>query len=131
MKVSELTGATLDYWVACAEGLPHPRINDGYCWFELPACDDDPAGAVDAAFTPSTDWSQGGPIIERELIAIAMGADQAASPGWSAHVGLIDYEEDFEQSGPTPLVAAMRAYVASKFGEEVPDEGIGAPRKAD
>lgn len=67
-------------------------------------------------FTPSTDWSQGGPIIERERIT------------------LIACDNDFEaqsrttplacEEGPTPLIAAMRCFVASRLGDEVdvPDE---------
>src|SRR5258706_9164358 len=74
MKVAQLTGPLLDYWVACSAGLLQPRVDDGFCWIEEPACDGDPAGALDAAFMPSTDWSQGGPIIEAERIHIAAPA---------------------------------------------------------
>jgi len=58
----------------------------------------------------STDWSQGGPIIEREKIATDYDHDvwNAAKYGLSWYVG-----------GPTPLIAAMRCYVASKLGDEV------------
>jgi len=47
MKVAELEGVLLDYWVARAEDLLHPHIDDGLCWVEEPACDGDPAGALD------------------------------------------------------------------------------------
>lgn len=56
----------------------------------------------------STDWSQGGPIIEREGIDLMkVGVKQ-----WRADCGPARY-------GPTPLIAAMRCYVASKLGDEV------------
>jgi hypothetical protein len=63
----------------------------------------------------SSDWEDAGPIIERERIGFGwIGDDNGAK--WAARVyGGYSYE------GSTPLVAAMRAYVASKFGAEVPD----------
>lgn len=68
----------------------------------------------------STDWSLGGPIIARERIDVTVAGDF-----WDGKiVGWRGTEEDgvaFDTlaSGPTPLIAAMRAYVASKFGETV------------
>lgn len=65
----------------------------------------------------STNWSQGGPIIEREVICLthpkydcwtAIGQD-------SADLEIPLWQED----GPTPLIAAMRCLVASKLGDEV------------
>jgi hypothetical protein len=70
-------------------------------------------------FEPSTDWSQGGPIIERE------GISPHGNPAWSAqysvtvrahHGGFRGY---FRHIGPTPLISAMRCFVASKLGDEV------------
>jgi len=63
-------------------------------------------------FWPSTDWSQGGPIIEREGIRLhrshtgAWWAASEATPGAPI-------------SGPTPLIAAMRCVVDSTLGDEV------------
>ena len=56
----------------------------------------------------STDWAHGGPVIEREGIAIYLYGDGE----WQAVL-----EKEYE--GPTPLIAAMRCYVASKLGDEV------------
>ena len=64
-------------------------------------------------YDPTENWSQGGPIIEREGIQI--------TPGWSAIIHkniFIDGLECFMQ-GPTALIAAMRCFVASRLGEEV------------
>lgn len=118
MKVTDLKGAQLDYWVAKAEGLAlSVDWNQGD--YILVG-----AGSGDLQrFSPSTDWSAGGPIIDRERITvIAWKRDQ-----WGAFVGdqhpYLDVKADWDEdaTGPTPLVAAMRAYVKSKFGEEVPD----------
>ena len=66
---------------------------------------------------PSELWEQGGPIIEREQISLMYIGAQ----GWSANFDLhFDYgEQEDPHTGPTPLIAAMRAYTASVFGEFV------------
>lgn len=74
-------------------------------------------------WSPSTDWAQGGPIIERELIetAPAYAEDGVSATGWMA-VRFNDEratQQPVMAEGPTPLVAAMRAYVASKLGPTV------------
>src|SRR5690242_10089625 len=103
MKVAELEGGALDYWVAKAKGdYPYtlPSERESYC---IP--------------NYSTDWSQGGPIIERERI------DTTWSDVWFAvhNAGGTDERKWKEFTGPTPLIAAMRVFVYSKFGEEVDD----------
>jgi hypothetical protein len=97
IKTSELTGAALDWAVAICEHNVgwEPEGEDRDCY--------------------STNWAQGGPIIEREKIAIDF--DGAAWCASDSHKPLANY-------GPTPLIAAMRCYCASKLGHEVdvPDE---------
>jgi hypothetical protein len=66
----------------------------------------------------STDWSQGGPIIEREKITISQGRDLIASI-WHEGCPILSDWYKFKQHGPTPLVAAMRCFVASKLGDEI------------
>ncbi len=95
MKTAELRGTALDWAVAKIEGA-------------LLEC-----GSVPDHFTPSTDWVQGGPIIERERLSLLL-IDKTG--GWAARTEA--YPPAYIQ-GPTPLVAAMRCYVASKLGEEV------------
>jgi hypothetical protein len=99
MKTNELTGAALDWAVHVAL---HGSC-DGYAEHEY-----------------STDWAQGGPIIEREQINIRVST---VGGEW---VGFTDNGWGVEgwSTGPTPLVAAMRCYVASKLGDtvDVPEE---------
>jgi hypothetical protein len=67
--------------------------------------------------SPSTNWAQGGPIIEREKIRLNCGDGTwgVAEGVWeAAHPRNI-----YVSFGPTPLVAAMRCYVASKLGDTV------------
>jgi len=64
-------------------------------------------------WNPSTNWAQGGPIIERERITV-----DAREHGtlWVAHSRQVGQDGI---TGPTPLIAAMRCFVASKLGDEV------------
>ena len=73
-------------------------------------------------YEPSTNWAQGGPIIERERITLD---GTAILNQWMAVFHVPD-EEPWEMRGPTPLIAAMRCYVASKLSNdiEVPKELI-------
>jgi hypothetical protein len=68
----------------------------------------------------STDWALGGPIIEREGIEIQRDDDDTPENRWYARIDFTNANGDFCIIGkfaPTPLVAAMRCYVASKQGE--------------
>ena len=101
VKINELTGAALDWAVAKCDGhdMEYFQVVDAYL--------------------PSTDWAQGGPIIERESISLACRPKDARGL-WCAVLGPNRFlSPDFEGYGPTPLIAAMRCYVASKLGDEV------------
>ena len=107
MKTNELTGAALDWAVAKCEPDDTLAIYFDEDTGE-PLCHDD--WESNQEYKPSTDWAQGGPIIERERIQLARVGDV-----WEAWV---DADGIFCQ-GPTPLIAAMRCYVTSKLGDEV------------
>jgi hypothetical protein len=97
-KTSELEGPLLDAAVAKAEGFDYlrpPPQREGWA--------------------PSRSWSVAGPIIEREVISLSAPLCVGDYGEWSAFVG---GSADSEK-GPTPLIAAMRAYVASKLGDVV------------
>lgn len=112
MRTADLAGAALDWAVAKCEGHTDNETiirrltpdEEGWC------------------IAYSSDWAQGGAIIEREKIAIT-GTNfhwWECDNGWYAHIG------DRYSHGTTPLIAAMRCYVASKLGDEVevPEELI-------
>ena len=112
MKASELSGAALDWAVAIAEGWQHVTAQDNggeYPWLVKEGKYQNPKH-----YRPSTNWALGGPIIEREGITILSVDDYE----WCAAIGELYYEDDNQRS-PTPLIAAMRCYVASKLGDEV------------
>jgi hypothetical protein len=104
IKVSEAIPTQLDWLVAKLEGMSVTQA--------LALCEK--RGSISLLggmiFSPSTDWSQGGPIIEREKISVVEGMDGE----WQA--GMRPYKFRY---GPTPLIAAMRCYVTSKMGAEV------------
>jgi hypothetical protein len=92
MKTFGLTGPALD-WAVHTALIGAPCV--GY-----------------AAHEYSTDWAQGGPIIEREEICVLAPVRGLWRSRSSINMGRTHY-------GPTPLIAAMRCYVASKLGDEV------------
>ena len=115
MQTNKLTGAALDWAVAKSIGHRVAESYGSYIRIYLP--DLKQSGYI-LAFCPSTDWAQGGPIIEREKISVwARSTDFAAE---SFNEG----QEGFVKEGPTPLIAAMRCYVSSKMGDdiELPEE---------
>lgn len=119
MKTSELQGAALDWAVAKCEGVSVEYVDDG-----ITKCLLMRAGA---RFNPSTNWAQGGPIIEREGLSMRYSPKDARGKWYAVQGPNRFLSPDFEGSGPAPLIAAMRCYVASKLGDEieVPNELIG------
>ena len=119
IKVSEATPSQINYLVAKIEGMNVKLeqvyglwsvMTDNYKFYE-----------------PATDWAQGGPIIEREGISLTSYLAEE-DPYW---IGSVECQYKnfnatayYEEYGPTPLIAAMRCYVASKLGDtiDIPDE---------
>ena len=122
MKTSELAGAELDYWVAKAEGH-EATFNEHRCVVHTRA-DGLSLGQQGAGwvFNPSTYWRLGGPIIEREGIGLLQIGVGDATEKWSANFEYWHEDRDDPWTGPTALVAAMRAFVGSKFGVEIEDK---------
>lgn len=123
IKTSELTGAALDWAVEFAiasqfnEGRKLQTVRDvrdptSPCWIEV---ENYPGADLFHRRSASTDWARGGPIIERDCIAVYTNS---SGQTWGASVKR-PARGYFYQYGPTPLVAAMRCYVASKLGDEV------------
>ena len=122
VKTSELIGAALDWTVASCLGAIH---ESGF-WDEIES------SYYSRPASYSTDWAQGGPIIEREEIATQCRYVDGELVDWMADSFKLNDEEGMEQYGPTPLIAAMRCFVASKMGDEVdvPEELIKGTNNA-
>ena len=105
LKTNELIGRALAYAVGIAEGY---KVEYWHTKSVAILSAGIPRGVP---WNPHTDWSQGGPIIERERILI----EPHSGNQWCATYKCPDAIYD----GPTPLIAAMRCYVALKMGDEV------------
>jgi len=115
MKTSELTGAALDWAVAkCEGGTGFWYDSIATYWITIDGKDRALSKGWAQSYQPSTDWKQGGPIIEREEISVNWANGQ-----WEAHTVTDDDNFDQIEYGPTPLIAAMRCYVASKLGDDI------------
>lgn len=115
-KVAELTGAELDYWVARAEGYKPfftklTEQGNRICTISVQG---DYGGELARFYRPSTDWAQGGPLIERH--AHMLHHFELEQSGWLASAGS---PKVGKAQGDTPLVAICRAFVRSVFGDEV------------
>lgn len=122
IKSSELTDATLDWAVAkCIVGEEMSRLRVRNGRVDLLKDGGEPS-AYRLPTNFSTDWAQGGPIIEREMIDIEYlhSTNQWHSTHPKNRGGLIRHHG----YGPTPLIAAMRCYCFAKLGDivDVPDE---------
>ncbi|MDC9615841.1 DUF2591 family protein [Xenorhabdus khoisanae] len=150
IKTSALTGRALDWAVARAIGMDIYMANhydDEYAWIgnysvwkksrEKPIitvglCNDVHIEfeAESKPYSPSTDWAQCGPFIEKYEIEISpiMGGSYCA--GLSITEGALcpDDYVSIDMCGDTPQMAICRSVVAAKLGDEVeiPDELVEA-----
>ena len=112
MKTNDLEGDALDWAVAKCMGHADETIfrrlkPDEEGWYDM----------VDVCIAYSTDWAQGGPIIEWEKIGLRCGDNT-----WGVDEGIWEANHPkclYVKHGATPLIAAMRCYVASKLGNEI------------
>lgn len=102
MKTAKLTGAALNWAVAKCEGVTEGK--DSAWYYDRRN-----------AYNYSTNWSQGGPIIER----LRINLKATSTGGWAASCHPETADNVVHNHGPTPLIAAMRCYVTSKLGAEV------------
>ena len=127
MRTQDLIDAQLDWAVAKCEGYeckfddevsgPWLVPQEGYLHDEKPL----------ASFRPSTNWARGGgEIVEREGITVMVTDIERHDDGtitfankWKAATPQQVLDCDDGSYGPTPLIAAMRAYVMAKVGDEI------------
>ena len=158
IKVSDATNTQLDWLVAKARGFDiyHDALLNGHVrrgfWVSGYFPGDPNSWMLLSQIATSTNWAQGGPIIESENITIIRceaeyGTDRKGFTTskrisvWAATAGQHRYENIYGSQGdhwgtsycidtdgvvygPTPLIAAMRCFVLSKLGNviEVPRE---------
>lgn len=119
----DLTGPALDWAVA---QVIHAGLRYEYC---EPVFDPkteriyqtEGLQQIGVNFIPSTNWAQGGPIIERECIKLAAYEASSEVPKNPAYWEAVICTRwaTYRQTGPTALIAAMRCYVSSVLGDEI------------
>lgn len=122
VKVSELPDIALCY-VICLLEMPNLKWGETVSIHhasrqivvpELPEFD---------CYSPFLSWKMFGPIIEREQLQLQTSQGEwVASTPRAVEIG--GSRKYCFSAGPSPLIAAMRCYVASKFGDtiEIPEE---------
>lgn len=135
IEVSALEGRDLDRWVALALGWEHlgaigatEPTTDGtpFCrsggsgWWRSPEGEVVCGPCTGVPYRYSEDWGLAGPIIEQKRISVIF---DEWGECWEAYmkpmsVLVLDCDPG-DGEGSTPLIAAMRAIVAAKFGDRV------------
>ncbi len=145
-KVSELEGDLLDAAVAKAEGHLYRRYSVSFdnrfskvcCMIARHSQTEISRRMADYGemFQPSAPWDKGPEqfvtIMEREKIMVdpPRDDDDRQPAGWSAIVLTApDNGSRVWEYGPTAQIAAMRAWVASKFGDEVDIDDVSVPER--
>ncbi len=113
VKTNELIGPALDWAVAKCEGFKYELYEHNRKKWKN--------GLYRPQhWQPSTDWAQGGPIIERSSTHIWTSRKDAAYAGHPDSYWVAEMTEIGDiWWGPTPLIAAMRCIVAGKLGDTV------------
>ena len=121
VKTQDLTGPALDWAVAKAEDNedcrdPYvTRTRDGMETYVKVTT----FSGYEADWEPSADWSQAGPIIEREKITLDYDFDGQGLSLWTARKYAFDGTLLWAEFGDSPLIAAMRCFVQSRLGDKV------------
>lgn len=141
MRVSELTGAHLDYWVARAEGVPAEQLTirgiqrtaDYHVVCEPRTFAEKIIGP--RALRYSTDWAQGGPLIEKYELTLmrwkyAPIRALEEKDFWAVELPCASHyidtyrDEWADEGSATPLQAICRAVVRAAFGDEVEEVAV-------
>ena len=114
MKVSELTGEQLSYWVAKAQGWSLDTEHGDWLYYG--------SAIIGREFyRPHQDSAQAFELIEK--FGIEVKPIQSRMDGsWYAHCKYYDNYRNNSRVGSTPQEAICRAVVASVYGEEVSDD---------
>ena len=104
INVNELSGPALDWAVAKCEKIED--FNDDNRPY-LKHC------TIYEEYSPSSNWAQGGPIIEKKQISINKLPLHCVADIRDRYTTILS------MYGPTPLIVAMRCYVASELGNKI------------
>lgn len=123
VKTATLMPPALDWAVATIEGYGGLRKNPHAFDQSLIMNRGDGQCVLFSSLKYATDWSLGGPIVEREGLELKRGYGTPLL--WAAFTyDRWNVRASKGNTGPTALIAAMRAHVARKLGDtiDIPDE---------
>jgi hypothetical protein len=115
IKTANLTPPQVNWAVAKCEGIEFELIDGALVTgtrFESNSADDNYGCEFNEEYDPSTDWAQGGPLLDEITIDYRDNETQARK--WNGH-DFVDAYAGKRQG----LLAAMRCLVASKIGDEI------------
>ena len=117
VKTEELSGEALNWAVAIAENLTAfvspPQYGNPHLVCVMP----EHVHRGGYRYSPSTDWSQGGPLIDKYHMDFCCEHPETIGSALCDENGM--YIDDRMMFGKTHLIAACRAIVASVLGETV------------
>lgn len=113
VKTADLIGPALDLAVATAVGFQAFELG-GKCY---QGCGDNWSRAALAPWSPSSDWSHCGPLIEKYATKIEHWPTETTPNKSNARIAIAG--SAYWESGPSPLAAVCRAIVRAKLGDEV------------
>ncbi len=125
-NVADLSGFALD-WFAAKCWYSDGRIVRASQYGFIEVANSPETDAYFHRCSLSTDWAQGGPILEKEGIGTVSQANDNSA--WVASLAYarkvfrlspIDLVYSYcTMRGPTPLVAGMRCFIVSRLGDKV------------
>ncbi|RKT24761.1 uncharacterized protein DUF2591 [Paraburkholderia sp. RAU2J] len=125
MKVADLNGVALDYWVARSL---HDFVREIYFTDSgetVSIRGNDRGRPWDGRFTPSTSWEAAAAVLERaQRLEVSERTDVGAAHCVAEFHG---GQRAVEGRGDSLRVALLRAFVASRFGDSV-DEMLREPQ---
>lgn len=125
IKTSELVGAALDWVVAKA-------VEQDVGIYANSVFRVDPESDIGEPeqYSPSTNWSQGGPLRDQFKVSVFESVETGRSQAFitTERKAVKQFPWQWSELGPTALIAICRAVVSCKLGDEVevPDVLVGA-----
>jgi hypothetical protein len=120
LDVTQLDGHTLDFYVALTNKFK------AFISHKLDSCVilvSKQSGNIWTKYNPSTLWTHGGPLVEKEGISLENQGKIGDDRYWAAYYGIDPASSnDTTCYGPTPLIAAMRCFVREEFGNLIDPE---------
>jgi hypothetical protein len=120
VKTAELTGPALDWAVAIAtrqECRTARYVAFGKAVVVVEAGLGESLSMLRGPFCPSTNWAQGGPLIDSYTIKVSSYPKEKGEGRAAARLAMNG--KVYWQSGDTPLIAICRAIVAAALGDVV------------